>query len=513
MNYLAKILGPISLSVLALGALACGPVTGVIESDPPDVTPGFPPPPDDPFNPGNAPPCDATFKVTSTNALVVTDPAVLANFTLERVLDQIILTSGSQNLGALEMLQRLFDTENDAANAVFTKNAHCDDVDNRAFKNDTATDCPRAEGALAKSAGLLTPGSPDYFMPIAIVNRFDLTPQSLMTCGEQRIVFAKSSGLTDPNNRLFLIFEGSLPNVSGSPWGCYSAAKNWASLTDETDPAEITAKLEEIFFVGTKTIDGFPVPPVVHADNYGVIGSEDDAYGASHGQIRVSQRMQDPWEMREYRLLRSEQVPDRPAMVFEPATVKNNPIAELFDTTLQSEKAIGFRNDFMGKDTISLAAPDLAHLRMQTSNEHNAGESAVSGDAQTNYMTYATGIAGQDFKSQIDQLLESAQLGSDCPAEDPLNGDAIVRRAEALTCAGCHAPEKFLGPDRKIGCGLVWPNTLGEVHIDEKGALSPALQDVFLPRRAEVLTMYVQACDLQEIFDNLTPGMTGGIPK
>jgi hypothetical protein len=88
-----------------------------------------------------------------------------------------------------------------------------------------------------------------------------------------------------------------------------------------------------------------------------------------------------------------------------------------------------------------------------------------------------------------------------------------VHRASMLTCAGCHAPEKFLGPERKIGCGLTWPSTLGEVHIDEKGTLSPAMQEVFLPRRADVLQTFLQACDMNKIHENLDPAMDGVITK
>ena len=51
------------------------------------------------------------------------------------------------------------------------------------------------------------------------------------------------------------------------------------------------------------------------------------------------------------------------------------------------------------------------------------------------------------------------------------------------------------------------------MHIDEKGALSPAMQEVFLPRRANVLATYLQACDEQAIYNNLEPGFDGAIPK
>jgi hypothetical protein len=54
---------------------------------------------------------------------------------------------------------------------------------------------------------------------------------------------------------------------------------------------------------------------------------------------------------------------------------------------------------------------------------------------------------------------------------------------------------------------------MGEVHIDEKGALSEALSDVFLPRRAEVLQTFVQACDLDAISANLLPAPPNSFPE
>jgi hypothetical protein len=52
------------------------------------------------------------------------------------------------------------------------------------------------------------------------------------------------------------------------------------------------------------------------------------------------------------------------------------------------------------------------------------------------------------------------------------------------------------------------------VHIDENGSLSPALTDVFLPRRASMMTTFLQACDADAILNNLQPNPpSSGIPK
>ena len=93
----------------------------------------------------------------------------------------------------------------------------------------------------------------------------------------------------------------------------------------------------------------------------------------------------------------------------------------------------------------------------------------------------------------------------DVPSEDPVTPDSVLQRGAALTCAGCHAPEQVLSPERKIGCGQVWPKSLGQTHIDEHGTLSEALTSVFLPYRAKVLGTYLQACDQDAILKNLQP--------
>lgn len=132
--------------------------------------------------------CDATRRVRSDGeALLVRDPELLASFTLERVLAQIVATAQAQTEPLLA-LQYLFDTENTAQSGVFAGNVHCDDVLNPAFEGSAAVDCPRAEGALASSAGLLSGDDPDGFVPIALVNRFDQLAPNLTTCGNYDIL-------------------------------------------------------------------------------------------------------------------------------------------------------------------------------------------------------------------------------------------------------------------------------------------------------------------------------------
>ncbi|MFO0758843.1 MAG: hypothetical protein U0359_20290 [Byssovorax sp.] len=461
---------------------------------------------DIPFNTGDPPACDPTITVKSDGrALLVNDPAVLAPFTLERVLKQLLDRSTPSDLTPLSVLQRLFDAENDAASAVFPDVIHCDTEGNPAFKNGAPAGCPRAEGALATSMGMLTPGDPDYFAPIALVNRIDLMPASLQTCGEYRIVFAKQSGKSDPSNRVFLIFEGALTNPSpGDLWACEAVARHWAGLDQEKDPKVIKESLDTFYFKG---IPGFGA--VVDPMSFGLLATEDDPYGASRGQVRISQRMQDPWEMREMRFLTGGGVQGSMEPGFLPVTVKNNPLPSLFAGIGDQGACGNFQSLFVSADVQSLSSTTTAKIRMGIANEFNAGESALEGPAGPDYVT---AIQGSSFAQAItDQL---ATLPSDPACDgDPLTAEAIAARAATQTCAGCHAPSAFLGPERKIGCNQTWPDSLGGAHIDEKGALSPALKEAFLPRRASVMEAYLRACDLGAIKDNLQPVSGGkGVP-
>ena len=69
----------------------------------------------------------------------------------------------------------------------------------------------------------------------------------------------------------------------------------------------------------------------------------------------------------------------------------------------------------------------------------------------------------------------------------------------AMSCAGCHQ----LSNGKALGGGLVWPSSLQFTHVSEaqretgpegqRFRVSPALTDVFLPRRKAVLETFVNS--------------------
>jgi hypothetical protein len=442
--------------------------------------------------------CDPTRAVAAdSRALLVQDGEVLERIPLERVLRQIIQT-GSGDLTPLEMLQRVFDTENATTNAVFTDVTHCDQLPAH-----ERVECPRVEGRLASSSALLRAGDPDSFEPIALVNRFDLIPSDRSSCGEYRIVYAKRSGRTDPNDRVFLILEGALENPGFVPAQtlapCRPVAELWASLASLQDITVVADRLEHFFFEGSDDL-----LPLVHGKNYGLGARGPCEYASGCGQLRVGQGMQDPWRFRQFRLPLPGDLFRRAFHGFEPVTVTGSPPPELFDGTISIGPGEAFRDTFLNQLLTPLRGDDLSRVRLLTLPSFEGFESSVDGNSRPDYVASAAhGGDSNMFGLSIQRELDRDQ--SACPARDPLTTAAILRRASMSSCAGCHAPDELLPPDRAVGCGKVWPASLGRTHIDENGTLSEALTQVFLPHRAQVLSTYLRACDAPAVVANLEP--------
>jgi hypothetical protein len=207
------------------------------------------------------------------------------------------------------------------------------------------------------------------------------------------------------------------------------------------------------------------------------------------------------WEFRQFRL-------SWEPLSFAPTVVTNAPLPELFDPSVTTGAAAAVRQEFVSQLALLAPAP-LARMRVRFDDFFGAGQSAPFGTAQPNYLERV--LESDDatvFVDEIDAALQQANVdGCD---EDPITHASVLRRATALSCAGCHSP-RLIGPEQRVGCGLVWPDSLGETHIDEYGALSEALTDVFLPHRADVLSTYLQACDKAAIVANLQPVPSGWV--
>lgn len=441
--------------------------------------------------------CDPTRGVKADGSeLIVRDPEVLVDFSLERVLLQLAERARVER-SPEHLLQRLFDTENTTAEGAFSDVPHCDSAENAAFLNEKAVDCPRAEGRLARSNGMLTAGDTDFFAPVALVNRFDLAPSDRSTCGEYRIVYAKQSGLSDPQDRVFLIFEGALFNNEGSLAACRSVAQLWAGLSS-LPIAEQKQQLSKLYFEGIGRFD-----PVLVPEHFGNSGSR-CRYTGRCGQVRVGQGMQAPFQFRQFRAALTSNLEKANELSFVPVTNSQSLRPALFG--LAPDAVDGAFLAELADSTEQLTSTNVAIFRSRLALAFEAGESAVSGAASPNFSQRLASSPVQE-SVKLSEWLAPQLLTANraCPADDPLTPDAIARRFAALTCAGCHAPDQVMPEGRKLGCGSTWPKSLGVSHIDERGTLSPALTDVFLPYRAQVLSTFLQACDIDAVLANLQP--------
>ena len=68
-----------------------------------------------------------------------------------------------------------------------------------------------------------------------------------------------------------------------------------------------------------------------------------------------------------------------------------------------------------------------------------------------------------------------------------------MARALTQSCAGCHqlSNNALLGGLDASGGLLTWPASAGFVHAVEDGTRSPALNNVFLPKRKAVLEQFL----------------------
>ena len=429
----------------------------------------------------------AQSDIDPRRSLVVTEQPILARFSLQRVLDQLVAQSGVPGLTSTALFHQWWDTQNPTPGTV--AGSHCgDEVDaaGQPALNTFPYACrpAPAEGGEVDSLPFPdTASHPGGYVPIGLFNRFDLAPADGGHCGEHRIVYARRSGIATNNNRNLLIFEAMLPNPLPAQGlkGCFRIAKFWADLTKDSDITRRADALERFYFTGVANI-----PPVVHVNHFG-----SNALGA--GQIRTNQFMQtapsppappSAWTLREFKLRRSCAGGACTALTMVPVTDKENPYGPLFNPTGSHPRLDAFQQHFVSQ-VPTLAADSVADIAFSNPvDDYNSGQSQASGSNETSYLEQF-GDAPSPLRSRLEAAL--AGLGS------ALTPDDIVARAQALSCAGCHR----LSRNADLGGGLVWPSSLGFTHVSERDTetvggvtrfqISPALTDVFLPKRKQIL--------------------------
>ena len=418
-------------------------------------------------------------------SLVATEVPILARFPLERVMNALASQSGVPGLTGAALFQQLWDTQN-ASPGYFT-GAHCDDQTD-GLGNPTINGYPYvcrpspSEGGEATCDPFAVP-SPCAYIPIGLFNRYDLAPADGAHCGEYRIVYARASGIASTSERNLIIFEAYMPNphpVQGLK-GCKTIIDFWADLSGMADPEDRADDLETFYFDGVANVE-----PVMDIAHFG-----DNALGA--GQIRTNQFMQTTatprvWSLREFKMTRTCVGNACTAMRFAPVTNKVNPWGGLFDPAATHAEAANFRAHFVGQVANLSASTSLTAFQMEVPNAYNSALSEASASStDTNYL-YHFGAGPSLFRDDIAAAI---------PSGSTLTPDDIVRRAQALSCAGCHRSSN----NAALGDGLVWPPSLGFTHVTERETevvdgvtryrISDALVNAFLPHRQAVFEDYL----------------------
>jgi hypothetical protein len=424
--------------------------------------------------------------VDARRSLAITDQPILTAFSFQRVMNQLVATSGVSGLTATALFQQLWDTQNAAPG-----------LDGDALSpNCTGTlngypyQCRQApaEGFQA-ACDPFAASSPCAYIPVGLFMRFDLAPSDGSHCGEYRVVFAKESGrfTTGTQDRNLLIFEAAVPNphLNQGIRGCQKLVRNWAELSDVANINTRRSKLEEIYFTGYQEF-----APVISYDHFG-----DNAFGA--GQLRTNQFVQpeEPrmWNLREFKL--KKECSPSCTVRFLPATNKVNPFGPLFDPALVHANAAAFQTEFLTQ-VAALATPNAAAIGMSTSDLYNSGQSlATSLSNETNYPTHF-GSGPSPFHDAIQAKLN--ELGS------TLTPVEIVKRAQVQACAGCHR----FSNNVHLGGTVFWPPSLGFSHVSEKDAdletasgvirfkISDALTNLLLPARKQLVEDFLNEVPL-----------------
>lgn len=416
-------------------------------------------------------------------SLAITDQLTLKPFTFERVLRQIIQTSGASAVTPTSLFNQWWDTQNPGPG--LGMGPHCDDEVTNGYPslNGYPWDCPRGEGYQAHVDPFADRRDPLYW-PVGLFNRFDLAPADGSHCGEYRIAFAMRPGHRMAEGQNFIIFEAVLPNPRPDMGirGCYGVAKFWYSLSYETDPYVRRELLEKFYFDGWEDY-----APVVHVDHYGTqVGAE--GYGCSTGQIRTNQfARSDYWNLREFRLVNDCRC-DNCGLIVAPTTTKDNPFGEDFDGNFTHPQANDLQSLVRGS-IWSLGAGSIHDISWRVEDRFNTGESVIRDHGPTDYPFHFDQGAGSQFETDLQQDVSNA-FGGWLDARD------IVTRAGTQSCAGCHELSNGRQLDQKGW--MTWPHSLGFFHVGDwpiNGSfpLSDAMLNEFLPRRAELLIRFIES--------------------
>jgi hypothetical protein len=400
-------------------------------------------------------------------SIIVTDQLILENFSFDRVMHAIVARSGTRTT-ALHLYQQLFDTQNPKPGRVAPDAAHCDDftVNGKPTFNGLPRRCPTAEGALATT----DPFALGDHIPLALVNRFDLAPADGSNCGQYRIIFAKKSNATF--TRVHFIFEAVLPNPNPSDGvvGCRPVAQFWADLSKVNSISERRAKLETFFFNG---IYGFA--PVIDPDHFSA---------ASGGGIRTMHNANAPLGNRFYQFRLATRGDQLTAV---PDVLQNMPYGRFFDATYDTDTARRFRDVFIANvGNLAIRDENLFFMNIPREfllAESNPGDSELDVVFEVPFLASQLTAEGRAFSSRI-----SAELRKSGSRLSPTD---IVRRANELSCAGCHFFRGNVGETEFYQ--QISESVIENGEAGPRFAISRSMRDRFVPHRMDVLSNFLKS--------------------
>jgi hypothetical protein len=422
-------------------------------------------------------------------SLLETSQNAVSAISLESALTAVERNSGLDP-DPVTLYQRMIDTYASAPNGRIADAGHCGDetTDGAPSLNGFSLLCDRLEHQQFDNFGA--------WFPIAAVNRVDLAPMDGANCGQQRLIFANNFPLG--NSRMFIIVEAQIPNPNPGCGvaACRPIADFWASLSDIDDAKERGSRIAQAFFSGTSELSAAGFGPFLNIENLGV--------GA--GSIRTNNFDDGFWTLREFKVQKGStgsRVTQFP--------VDSAPHGALWNDTQFFAAGEQCRTSFL--DALGgLLSNDPAEMAFIVNSACLDSESP--NDFSQDYR-FHLGQGSGAFRSAI----EARILGTGLTPED------IATRAQfAGSCIGCHQEANGLS----LGNGVIAPFSNSFVQVSEQfsedcgdgtscfGA-SPALKDVFLPRRlramSDLMAMSCSGSDAGVSVDGGAPADAGvGVP-
>jgi hypothetical protein len=390
-------------------------------------------------------------------AVIELNLGALSSFTLSDVLAAVATNAGLPSNPTL-LYQTLIDSYASTGNARLPEARHCGDEVTGGVPslNGFPLRCDRRE---AQQFGNL-----NRWSATAVVSRIDLAPEDGSNCGQQRMVFANVSG-----GRMFLILEAQIPNPHPECGidGCRPLAQAWRDLST-SDPGSRGRLLREMFLTGSEQLSQAGFSAFMSANNM-TVGS---------GTIRTNNFDDDPWTLREFKVVVNEGGGDAVAVPFP---VAESPRGELWNDLSTLPMAEACRANFL--DALEgLLTDDPSRMRFVVDDACKNSES--QNDAVTeDYATHLAAGSGA-FAREIEERI----TGTGLTATD------IANRARfGGSCIGCHQEASGLPLGRGVRAPLVrdfpqileFPETCADGTFN-CSAISPGLRDVFLPHRQEV---------------------------